>query len=368
MEGMTSPNHPTRREFLRGRAAADALSGALSPLREAHAPNPWLPAPDSSLLVSVRRRAMACEFEVQLPAGHDEAMDAALEALDLVEILEDQMTVYRDNSEVIRINRRAADGPMPVEPRLFALFQLAERLHRETGGALDITSGPLSEVWGFSRRAGRWPGDDELQAALARIGMDKVVLDDSKHTISFRCPGTSVNLNSIGKGYALDRMAELMAERGVGDFLMQGGRSSVLARGNGPGAEDWSIGLRHPLRPDERMAELRIRDQALATSGSGTQYFTHNGQRYGHLLNPHTGLPAEGVLTATAIAPTAAEADALSTAFYIMGPEETGRYCADHPHAAALLVCPAEGTQAEDDVRLVDFGLGKGQWEYLPDR
>ena len=126
---------------------------------------------------------MACEFEVQLAAGQDEALDPVLEALDLVEALEAQMTIYRADSEVIRINRRAADGPVPVEPHLFALFQLAERLHRETGGALDITSGPLSEVWGFSHRAGRWPGDEELAAALARVGMDRVVLDDTNQTI-----------------------------------------------------------------------------------------------------------------------------------------------------------------------------------------
>jgi len=364
---MTASNHPSRRDFLRGKATADALADALHSQQLDQAATTSLFAPRSSLLLSVRRRAMACEFEAQLPAGQEEAVEVVVEALDLVEALEDQMTVYRDDSEVIRINRRAADGPVLVEPHLFALFQLAERWHRETGGALDITSGPLSEVWGFSRRAGRWPDDDELATALARVGMDQVELDETNRSISFLRPGVSVNLNSIGKGYALDRMADLLAERGVGDFLLHGGRSSVLARGDGPAMSGWSIGLRHPLRPDERMAEMWLHDQALATSGSGTQYFSHDGRRYGHLLDPHTGLPAEGVYTATVIAPTAAEADALSTAFYIMGPEAVGRYCASHPQVAALLVCPATEPPEGDSVRLLAFGLDEGQWKQLTD-
>lgn len=322
---------------------------------------------------------MACDFEVQLPAARDDnsqdgdaqddAMDDVLEALDLVEALEDQMTVYRADSEVIRINRRAADEPVPVEPRLFALLQLAARLHRGTQGALDITSGPLSDVWGFSRRQGRWPSDDELAAALESVGMDQVVLDENDRTISFRHPGTMVNLNSIGKGYALDRVTELLAERGVDDFLLHGGRSSVLARGNHPGggATGWSIGLPHPFRPAERLAEFRLRDQALATSGSGTQFFEHEGRRYGHLLDPRTGRPSEGVLTATAIAPSAALADALSTAFFILGPGATGAYCAAHPEIGAVLVCPQDQGDSTD-VRLFAFGLDDDQWRQIAER
>ena len=142
-----------------------------------------------------------------------------------------------------------------------------------------------------------------------------------QHTIAFRQAGMSINFNSMGKGYALDRMAELLAANDVGDFLLQGGKSSVLARGDQPGSSEtgWLVGVRHPLRPDERMAELVLHDQALSTSGAGTQFFIRRGQRYGHILDPRTGRPAEGLYSATVIAPTAAEAEGLSTAFYVMG-------------------------------------------------
>jgi thiamine biosynthesis lipoprotein len=311
----------------------------------------------SSLIVSVCRRAMACEFEVQLAADrNDNSMEHVFEALDLVESLESQMTVYRDDSEVVRLNRRAAEEPVAVEPRLFDLFRRAQQLNQETDGALDITSGPLSEAWGFSRREGRVPSDDQLADARERVGMQHVVLDGEKKTISFHRPGMSVNLNSMGKGYALDRMAELLALHDIDDYLVHGGKSSVLARGNQPGSEDtgWRVAIRHPLRQSETLAELVLRNQALSTSGAGTQFFFRRGRRYGHILDPRSGYPAEGLYSATVLAPTAAEAEGLSTAFYVMGPERAGQFCVLRPEIAALLVAPGE---REGDVRLITFGL-----------
>jgi thiamine biosynthesis lipoprotein len=319
----------------------------------------------SALVVSVCRRAMACDFEVQLAAGReDDSMQHVFAALDLVEAIEDQLTVYCDESEVVSINRLAAERPVEVESRLFELLQLAERLHRETDGAIDITAGPLSEAWGFSRRRGRLPNDAEIAAALERVGMDHIVLDEAKRTVCFRRPGVSVNFNSIGKGYALDRMSELLENNNVGDFLLHGGRSSVLARGKQPGMEGvgWPIGLRHPLRPKERLAEFYLRDQALATSGSATQFFRRRGRQYGHILDPRTGQPADGVFSATVIAPSAAEADALSTAFYVMGPDAVAEYCAGRPEIMAVLVCSG---RREGTVDLVALGLDARQWRRL---
>jgi thiamine biosynthesis lipoprotein len=188
-----------------------------------------------------------------------------------------------------------------------------------------------------------------------------VSLDENPLTVAFHKPGLSLNLNSIGKGYALDRMAELLDLHSVDDYLLHGGKSSVLARGRQPGHRQrgWIVGLRHPLRPAERLAEFCLANQALSTSGSGTQFFIRRGRRYGHILDPRTGRPAEGLYSATVIAPTAAEADALSTAFYVMGPDAVAAYCAEHRQIAALLVAPAD---REGEVRVFDFGLGDRRW------
>jgi thiamine biosynthesis lipoprotein len=346
------PKRHTRRSFLQGEAAARELAGRAGRSLDAAT---W-DGGRSSLLVSVCRRAMACEFEVQLAANRqDNSMEFVFQALDLVEKLETQMTVYRDASEVIEINRRAAHEPARVETRLFELIQLAQKLHHETGGALDITSGPLSEAWGFSRREGRIPSDEQIADARQHVGMQHVVLDDEQQTIVFRRPGVSINLNSMGKGYALDRMAELLARHDIDNYLLHGGKSSILARGDQPGsgAGGWWIGVRHPLRPAEQLTELNLRDEALSTSGAGTQFFYRRGKRYGHILDPRSGFPAEGLYSATAIAPSAAEAEGLSTAFYVMGVERSAEFCASRPGIGALLVAPGD---REGDVRLIALG------------
>ena len=373
----------SRREFLTGRSAVRALADAQGALAES------LPAPGGAgqnWLTQISREAMACEFEVLLDAKkYPAGPEAAVEALDLVEALEAQLTVYRVTSEVSRLNQQATLQPVVVEQRLFELLTQAKELWKVTGGALDITSGALTKVWGFYRRQGNMPSETEVAAALAQVGSQHLELDASRHNVRFLVPGLEINLGAIGKGHTLDRCAELLTSRGINDFLIHGGNSSVLARGirgQGSGVKiqessdgassaeglksqisnlkseiPWSIGLRHPLRPEQRLAEFTLSNQALGTSGSGSQFFHHQGKRYGHILDPRTGWPAEQVLSATVIAPTAAEADALSTAFYVLGIEGAQAYCELYTNISALLV-----TQKGAKVQLHPVNLPEEKW------
>ncbi len=315
--------------------------------------------------VSVARTAMACQFEVMLPPGSPTHVTSALSALDLVEALEAQLSVYRDTSEVARLNREAARSWVRVEEGLFDLLELAKRLHAETAGAFDVTAGRLIKAWGFFKRAGRMPEPQALAAARRCVGSELVMLDPAARAVRFAREGVEINLGAIGKGYALDRACQVLQERGVREFLLHGGRSSVLARASRDGAEadqeGWLIGVRHPLLPHRRLAEIRLCNQALGTSGSAVQFFRHEGRRYGHILDPRTGWPADGVYSATVVAPTAAEADALATAFYIMGPREASAYCRSHPGVGMLLVARGAGDEAE----LCVEGLLPGQWRLL---
>ncbi len=369
---MSSPHQSTRREFLQGRAAVNALQALVDP---GDAP-PGAPAATSeatnrpaapTYLMQISRRAMATDFEIYLNAGQDaQGTDAALRALELVEQLENQLTVYRPDSEVMDVNRRAADGPVAVEGRLFQILQLGVQLSRETGGAFDLTAGPLSKTWGFYRRAGQLPDPEALQQAMGRVGYRWLELDDQRHTIRFLQRGVELTLNAIGKGYAVDRCGEVLRAAGVENFLIHGGQSSILAGGSyaghqaGPGG--WSVALRHPLKPTQRLAEIWLRSRALGTSGSGVQFFHHQGRRFGHVLDPRTGWPTEGVLSATVLAPTAALADAASTACFVLGPEGTAEYCRNHPEVAAILVCPGPRSGSLD---IQTFGLDAGDWQRL---
>jgi thiamine biosynthesis lipoprotein len=300
------------------------------------------PEPHSSeaALLRFARRAMATTFEVLLPFGAPKAHEAAAAALDEIDRLEAQLTVFRDSSEVSRLNRLAPYGPVQLESELFGLLKLAQRLHRETEGAYDITTGALTKAWGFYRRQGRVPSKAELTEALAKVGMDYVVLDGQRRTAHYLRPGLEINLGSIGKGYALDRAARLLREEwGLQSALLHSGHSSIYALGDEPGGgPGWKLGIRHPWQPQRCLTVLRLRNRALGTSAATFQHLEYHGRKLGHILDPRSGWPAEGLASASAVAPTAAEADALATAFFILGVDKTRAYCADHPQIGAVLL------------------------------
>ncbi|HEY2883238.1 MAG TPA: FAD:protein FMN transferase, partial [Pirellulales bacterium] len=307
---MADASKTNRRDFLRGKAAVEAIADVAAGIGEAVGDPSAGNSPgiadgvlaretadgNAGYLLRIGRRAMACEFEVLLNAGqYPQGAEAALAALDLVDELESQLTVYRETSEISRLNRTAFSGPVKIEPRLFELLKLAAEIHRETDGAYDIATSALSKLWGFYRREGRVPGEAELAATMHHVGMQHVELDDQAQTVRFRTDGVEINLGSIGKGYALDRAAESLAAAGIEHLLLHGGNSSVLARGtvsepspSGRGqGEDagnsridlvlhphpnplpqgegeflrpvrettggWWVGLRHPLRPERRI-------------------------------------------------------------------------------------------------------------------
>jgi FAD:protein FMN transferase len=331
-------------------------------------------------LIHLSRQAMAGEFEICLPISHaSEATAAALRALDLIQALEWQLSYFKPESEISQINRTAAEREVEVEPRLFGLLQLAMRVWQESDGTYDLTAAPLWEAWGFARRAGAIPSHEQLAAVRAQVGGEYVELDARKNTIRFHRPGVRLNLGSIGKGYAVDRAVESMLADGVTDFLVHGGYSSVAARGaRSPGfsrptestppeggtPSTWTVGVKDPLRPDVRVGQMELHDRALGTSGAQHQSFRHQGRRYGHILDPRSGWPAEGVLAATVLAATAAEADALSTAFYVLGPQWAMDYCRRHPAVAAIMFCPAEGKRWEmhnSGVEIMPAGSKRGE-------
>jgi thiamine biosynthesis lipoprotein len=292
---------------------------------------------------------MATVFEIVLPVGTPNAHLAATAALDEIDRLESQLTVYRDTSEVCAINREAARAPVPVEPQLFQLFLTAQQLTQETEGAFDISAGSLIKTWGFFNGPARIPQKSQRLQALERVGMQHVELNEAAITIQFHRPGLELNLGSIGKGYALDRAAELLRrDWNLTSALLHGGHSSVYAMGSPPGnPRGWSAGITHPWQRNRRLATLRLRDQALGTSASTFKHMNWGQKKLGHILDPRTGWPAEGMALTSVIAPNAAEADALATAYYILGPEKSRVHCQCRPRLGALLLPSGPGAEAQ---------------------
>ena len=291
-------------------------------------------APEAGHWVRVHRTAMACRFEVTLDSGDARHVDAARAALDEVDAIEASLTVFRETSEVSCVNRQASVAPVPVSPGLFALLSLCRELHAATGGAFDPASTALSRCWGFLDRRPGLPTEEEIAAARARSGMDKVVLDDMGRAVRFAVPGVEIGLGAVGKGWALDRIAASLRVRGASRALLTAGGSSH----RGWGGEEWELALRPG---GEDLGLLRLRDAALGTSAAGEQHFEAGGRRFGHVLDPRTGWPAAGVRSASVVTSEAAVADALSTAFLVGGPDLAGPFCAARPGTMALLVLDA---------------------------
>ena len=278
--------------------------------------------PGEFALVRVSRRAMATTFEIAIPRGtHSDPIAAATAALDLIDDLEDQMTVYRDHSEVSQLNGKAAESPVVVEAQLFDLFTRCAAWTRETESAFDIATGALVRAWGFLRREPRVPDPKDRNAAMASSGFRHVILNPELHSVKFRRAGLEINLGAVGKGYALDRAVRLLRDEwGVRSALLHGGGSSVYAIGHPPGdPRGWPVRLKHPTEPHESLGTVHLRDRGLGTSAATFQFFEYKGQKLGHLLDPRTGWPAAGTASASVTAPTAAEADAMSTAAFVLG-------------------------------------------------
>jgi thiamine biosynthesis lipoprotein len=345
-----------RREFMHPRRLADAVAPVLGIADELKAV-PEEATPTDPVLLRFARRAMATTFEVVLPFDGGDASEGAQAALDEIDQLEAQLTVYRDTSEVSRLNTLASNQPVRVERNLFDLLTLAKRLHDDTEGAFDISIGALIKTWGFFRRQGRVPTADELAAARECIGMGHILLDEHRHTVFFERRGIEINLGSIGKGHALDRAAQVADFHGC---LMHGGYSSILARGAARSDQDgWTVGLTDPREPLCRRALVHLRNRAMATSAITYQHFEHDGKKLGHLLDPRTAWPAEGVLSATVTAPSAAMADALATAFFILGAGKSRAYCEQHPEIGAVLI------SADAPHRLLLLGVATQETEIL---
>lgn len=283
---------------------------------------------------------MACRFEVVLPSDAARHVAAARAALDEADRIEALLTVFRDSSEVSRLNRTAAANRVPLSDELFALIARCIELHRETDGAFDITVSPLSRSFGFLDRHGRLPLAEEITSARARISTACLELDRVHRTIRFGASGMELNFGAIGKGYALDRMAVILRERGVTGALLSAGGSSVLAIGD----ERWPVDVCSARASRRVLAKLRLRNAALGTSGAAEQFFEANGERFGHVFDPRTGLPAAGLLSASVITRDAETADALSTAMFAGGVPLAERYCAGHDGVLALLT-PDDGTE-----------------------
>jgi len=284
---------------------------------------------------------MATEFAL-VAYGDDPQYLSAVgnEVFEEIDRLEAQLSKFNPKSELSVINRTAASGSICVEPKLFALLLKAVNHSESTGGSFDVTTGPLMKAWGFFRGKGRVPTNSEIAQVLRRVGYRHLRLNRADRTIRFDVEGLEIDLGAIGKGYAVDRAVDILRGYGITRALVSSGSSSLYALGTPPGARGWSISLRNPYDSERAANVICLRNCSLSTSGNYEKFFTVGAKTYAHILNPATGKPVEKMLAAIILAPCACDADALSTALYVMGVERSREYLGTHPDLMALFYLP----------------------------
>lgn len=249
-----------------------------------------------------------------------ENFDAALAALQAVD---DLINRNREDSELGQVNARAGREPVSVSKELIDLLDVALHYASISDGAFDPTIGPLVDLWGIMTDHAHVPTEEEIQAVLPLVDWSLVEIDRVKNTVFLPLEGMSLDFGAIGKGYAADKVRDILAERGVESAIINLG-GNVFVMGTKPDGTEWNIGLQDPfMERGEYFMTVRASDETVVISGPYERYFEQDGVIYHHLMDKRTGYPAAThITTAAVIGTSSAAADSLSTAVFVLGAEE----------------------------------------------
>lgn len=227
---------------------------------------------------------------------------------------------YKDDSELSRVNRKAADGPVPVSKELADLLARCLDYSKASDGAFDITVGALMKVWGFYKGSGELPYAWRIAGARRKVGYQYIDLDREHSTVRFEREGLELDPGGIGKGYAVDRMAALLRQAGIRSAFISAAGSSLYGIGAPPDEpRGWPVQIRDPNNARQTAVELHLKDQSLSTSGSYEKFFEADGKVYSHIMDPRTGMPAQGVVSVSVLAPLTLDSEAWTKAFFVNG-------------------------------------------------
>jgi thiamine biosynthesis lipoprotein len=305
------------------------LAGTLCPLLSSPARAEWVSRVNDGI--------MGTRIVVELWSDKAEAGERDIDAV-MAEMrrIDSDMSTYKSDSEISRVNARAAQGPVKISKELFDLLTTALEYSRLTDGAFDITYASVGFMYDF--RARHHPDDKQIAAALPAVNYRHVLLDRATSSVRFSQAGVRIDLGGIAKGYAVDRGIAILQRAGIKHALVSaGGDSRIIGDRFG---KPWIVGIRHPDHKDQIIARLPLVDTAISTSGDYERYFDENGVRYHHIIDPRTGHSASAVRSATVLAPTATRTDGLSKTAFVLGAEAAIKIYERLGDVDAILVKP----------------------------
>jgi thiamine biosynthesis lipoprotein len=267
--------------------------------------------------------AMDTTMDITIHERDDElAEDDVKAAFELVEKIESYTSRFTEGSDVWEINREAGTAPVKVHRETLEMVQRSVDFAELTGGAFDITVAPISELWGFYDQDYRVPSQAEIDSTRNLVGYQRIIVDADDGTVMLADEGMAIDLGAVAKGYAVGAVCELLKERGVKSGLVNFG-GTVGAIGVRSDGKDWVVGIRSPRgEATDLIGELEASNAFVSSSGDYERFFEENGIRYCHIFDPRTGRQPTGAMSVTVVGPDAMNADILSTALLVMGPEK----------------------------------------------
>jgi thiamine biosynthesis lipoprotein len=283
-----------------------------------------------------------------------QAFDEVFKDFDRLDLL---LSVWKPDSDVVRINAAAGERPVAVSAETLEVLRIAREVSDQTGGTFDVTFGALSDIWKFDHdQDDSVPTADQIRARLPLVGYKAVILDPSARTVFLQKKGMRIHLGGIGKGYAVDRAVALLRQRGLRDFMIQAGGDLYVAGRRG--GQPWKLGIADPRNADgPPFATIELSDQTFSTSGDYERTFVKDGVRYHHILDLSTGQPARLSRSVTLVTGRAVIADALAKGVFILGPEKGMALIESLPDVEGVIV------SAKNQV-LISSGL-QGRLEIL---
>jgi len=287
---------------------------------------------------------MGTLVEITVIPANEKAIKEAFEAIKKVDAL---MSTYKEDSEISILNKK---GQAQVSGETLEVIKDALKFSELTGGAFDITCRPLINLWKKAKKKKKIPTEEEIKEAISLVDYKKIILEGSQ--IRLEKKGMQIDLGGIAKGYAVDKAIEALKKNGIKQALVNAG-GDLYALGNNPQGRKWQIGIQNPREKDKILDIVKVKNKAVATSGDYRRYFTLEGKRFSHIVNPRTGLTVQDVpMSVTIIGPDATTTDALATGVFVLGPEEGMKLIESLPGVEGMII--SEGMK-----KITSRGWGK---------
>lgn len=310
-------------------------------------PEDTQPQPKGASVTELTGTTFGTTFSVKVvePPRTPEAEQELLAAVEReLKLVDRQMSTWKDDSLLSELNRAQVGTPFPIEPALATVLALSQQIHAQSGGAFDVTVGPLVNRWGFGPdgRPQAAPSEDELATLQASTGQQHLVLDPGAPTATRGVEGLTIDLSAVAKGHAVDRVSQALTDLGATHHMVEIG-GEVVARGQNASGQPWRIAVEQPDSLARSPLDVVSLDgEAMATSGDYRNFIELDGTRYSHSVDPRTGRPVTHALASvTVVASDCASADAWATALTVLGPEE-GLAVADREGLAAFFLVRTE--------------------------